>query len=174
MALDLRNLRERPEGQGEFKIFPVRNRSNFDDFAAMHAAAHVIDIERARRIFSSVPTEGFAEGSRRRLYVAYLGGEAVAGSMRFCGAGVAGIYSVATRPEHRRKGLGTAMTRIPLVEALRGGYGTGTLTSSPMGLSLYRRFGFREYCRIEFYEYSPEKPTDSDSPTRADSDARAA
>ncbi len=66
-------------------------------------------------------------------------------------AGVAGLYSVMTLPEVQRRGIGTLMTVVPLRAARARGYRVGVLQSSPMGLSLYRRLGFQEYCRIAGY-----------------------
>jgi predicted acetyltransferase len=71
-------------------------------------------------------------------------------------AEVAGIFAVATLAEARRRGIGTALTLVPLLEARRRGYRVSTLQATPMGFPVYRRLGFREVCRpIELHLWSP-------------------
>lgn len=59
--------------------------------------------------------------------------------------GLAGTYSVATRPAHRGRGFGTAVTAAALNEAVRQGYETAELEPSPSGARLYRRMGFTPF-----------------------------
>lgn len=85
------------------------------------------------------------------LYLAYLDGEPVAVSSMYLGVGVAGIYNVATLPEARGKGAGSAVSYVPLREAHQAGYEIGTLQSSKLGYSVYRRLGFEEICTFNLY-----------------------
>ena len=84
-------------------------------------------------------------------YVATLHGEPVGASTLFLGAGVAGIYNVATVPDARGRGIGTAIALHPLGEARALGYRAGILQSTPAATHLYRRLGFRELCSVALH-----------------------
>jgi len=66
-------------------------------------------------------------------------------------AGVAGIFAVSTLPEARGRGIGTALTVAPLVDAREAGYRVGTLQASDMGYPIYRKLGFQDVCQYNLY-----------------------
>ncbi len=75
----------------------------------------------------------------------------MATSSLFTGAGAASIASVATLPHAQRRGIGSAMSLAPLIEARRRGFRIDTLCASAEGEPVYRRLGFREYCRTGMF-----------------------
>ena len=87
-------------------------------------------------------------------YIGSIDNEVVATSSVLLGGGVAGIYNVATLESARRKGIGAAMTAIPLLEARSVGYQVCTLESSESGFNVYRKLGFQEYCKISHYVWT--------------------
>lgn len=90
-----------------------------------------------------------------RLYLGTLDGKPVATVGLFFGGGVASVKHVATLPHLRQQGIGAAMTLMAAREARTLGYRIGILTASPMGINIYRRLGFREYCTCSTYQWNP-------------------
>jgi ribosomal protein S18 acetylase RimI-like enzyme len=97
----------------------------------------------------------FSPDSDWRHYALRVDNAVVAtGSLHF-GAGVAGLYNIATRPDYRQHGLGTAITLLIYEEAKKLGYRIGTLqTTYPNALRLYHRMGFEVYCKFGIYQRS--------------------
>jgi GNAT superfamily N-acetyltransferase len=98
-----------------------------------------------------------------RHYLGRLDGEPVATTTIYLAAGVAGVYFVMTVPEARRRGIGATITRAALQDTLNASdtgstdVRYGVLGSSPAGRSVYAGLGFREYCTIDLYEWSPPR-----------------
>ncbi len=86
-----------------------------------------------------------------RHFLARVQGRPAGASSVYLGKNAAAICNVATLPELRRRGIGSALTRGPLLRARRLGYRIGVLMSSKMGLSVYRSIGFREYLTGRLY-----------------------
>jgi GNAT superfamily N-acetyltransferase len=76
----------------------------------------------------------------------------VASSSMYLDQGVAGIYFVSTVPMARKRGIGTWMTLRTLQEASALGIRVSILHAAPKAVNVYRRIGFKEYCRLSIYE----------------------
>jgi len=77
-------------------------------------------------------------------WIGRVDGRVVATSRVSIGAGVAGLYAVATLPAYRGRGYGRAMTIAALRAARSIGLRIGVLQASDLGYSVYRRLGFRD------------------------------
>ncbi|MGJ6980637.1 GNAT family N-acetyltransferase [Aestuariimicrobium soli] len=77
----------------------------------------------------------------------HLVGHAVANVVRDRAAppgspATAGLFNVGVRPDHRRRGIGLALTRAAMRAAREAGATTMGLNSTPMGAGVYARAGF--------------------------------
>jgi len=156
MAVDLLVLNEDVPQPSDLEIKRARDVETLKKFS--HAADIGFGIPDfvGKAILDIEASLGFEPHLPRHHYVGLLKGEPVATSTLFLGAGVAGIYSVATVPKVRRRGIGSAMTLASLREARAMGYRIGVLRSSQMGLNMYRQLGFKEYCEVSHYLWASE------------------
>lgn len=147
MAMPLADVDEeqaRPEG---VSVRPARSESELEEWGRVFWAAHDLPpwaadswLEAARRFrFRDLPWEH---------WVAKLDGEPAGVGLSHLGGGVIGLYGIGTLPSARRRGVGSALTLVPMLAAQDEGCRAAILHATPDGERLYPRMGFREYCRI--------------------------
>jgi ribosomal protein S18 acetylase RimI-like enzyme len=151
MVADLLALPESVPCPTGLVVEPVRNVEQLRSWLLpIQTSFHLPDAQVSAR-YELFAGQGFGLEVLWRLYNGLLEERIVAASRLFCAAGVAGIYDVATLPQARGRGVGTAMTLVPLLEARARGFRLGVLGAAEAGQRLYRRLGFRECCRFELY-----------------------
>lgn len=155
MAADLHALNESQLTPAGLDIQRVRD----DAGARIGLPTHRLAQNRDPDV-SAVPLErfapaGYGDDEPMQAFLATHDGRPVATAQLLLGAGVAGVYTVATIPEARRQGIGAAVTLAVLRHARDLGYRIGVLSASPMGEPVYRRLGFATYCMLSEYEYVP-------------------
>jgi GNAT superfamily N-acetyltransferase len=92
-----------------------------------------------------------SEQSPQKLFLVYLNGAPVASSLLFMNKDTAGIYFVSTLPAYRNRRIGLALTNYIINYAKKLGLKLCILQASELGLNVYRRAGFREYCHADVY-----------------------
>jgi GNAT superfamily N-acetyltransferase len=103
--------------------------------------------EAARRMYSA----SLARDPDVRIYTAYLEGQAVGSSIAIRTGAVSGVYSVGTRPDARRRGVGTAVTWAAVGAGAGWGATMVALQSSEMGYPVYREMGFEVLNRYALF-----------------------
>lgn len=155
MAADLRNLHQSSNFSSDLVIEPVRSEALLtqwtDVLAQVDGYSEALK-DGFARMFADL---GLGPGGQSQLFLGISNGRMVATSRMFCAGGVAGIWHVATLPEARGRGYGTAMTLAAARAGLDNGYRFGILYATPAGLGVYCRLGFREYSHIDVYK-SPQ------------------
>ncbi len=156
MAADLQALNENVPVPAGFTIERVNDPEALKNWRHAFAAGFGVPDFVADGFTDLFERIGFGAQRPLQHYTGWLNGELVASVSVHLGAGVAGIYNVATIPQARRQGIGALITLAPLREARGRGYRVGILRSSKMGGNVYRQLGFREYCTISHCVWSPE------------------
>ena len=155
MRADASRFTDHGDG-GPLRVSAIRDESRLGRFAEIVLRRPPGDAEAAAfaRMFAS------ARARDPQAFTFFLGevdGRSVAASMRFLSGDTAGIYWVATLPEYRRAGFGTAMTRHAAAEARHAGAAACVLHATRMGESIYRRLGFETV--FTYRGYSLPDPT---------------
>lgn len=114
-------------------------KANLDDFLLVNQAGFGIPEDVVRQMI----TPALFDVLDVEAYVGYAGDEPVASSALVVTHRVAGIYNVATMPEHRRRGLGAALTLHAVRRGREEGCVMASLQASSMGRPVYERIGFR-------------------------------
>lgn len=154
MAVELDSLPEKLQLPPNLVIERVEDDENLRKFCQVFCEVFEMSEIVEDAWFDLYLSLGFDPSLPIRHYLGSLNDEVVATSTLFLGAGVAGIYNVSTLEPARRKGIGSAMTTFPLLEARGLGYRAGILNSSEIGFNVYHRVGFQEYCKIYQYVWS--------------------
>lgn len=168
MALDLRDRTWRIASRREMAVLSIKEARQASELVAWtlpfsegfgmrgdilkHLAplASLVDRTYASPQAGSEPTSACL-----RFFLATIDGVPVASAMLFVAGGVAGLYGVATRTRHRNRGYATEVVRAALRAAEEEGCRVCILHATPMALSVYRRLGFVEYCRLRTLTYYP-------------------
>jgi GNAT superfamily N-acetyltransferase len=151
MAADLATLPQQIPQLSGVDITTVTDASTYVAWVRVFAASYGQQPDVAQRYFELIsPRVGGAQTDIQH-YLAWLDGTPVATATLFLHEDIAGLYHVGTLPEARGQGIGTAIVLTTLLEAWSRGLRHGVLFSSPMGLNIYRRLGFKVYCQFDRY-----------------------
>jgi GNAT superfamily N-acetyltransferase len=161
MAMELTNLGAEPDRASGFEIRGVVDEAGIRDYIEVlsaeppgEGAPPLYDEAKATRMVEYLSPRLAAEPAPFRL-VGYVRGRPVATARLSVSGGAAGLYSVATLPDHRGRGFGAAITHAALATGRDLGYVIATLQSSDMGYAIYRRLGFRELFRYAIHVHIP-------------------
>ena len=125
----------------------VRGAATWDAFCEIGSVCFHVPMTWFREVF-----DNDAVWDRFVSFVGYVDDEPVSTTSIVSGAGVIGVYNVATLPGSQRRGFGEAVMRQALAEVRKErGMERVILQSTPAGLKLYERMGFRKVARVAVY-----------------------
>lgn len=154
MAVDLPALNEDVVAPSQLVIEEVNDAEKLAAWRAVMTSVYEFPPFAAQTWFDILTGLGLGPDQSFRHFLTWLDGTPVATASLFLGAGVAGISSVTTLSAYRRQGIAAAITRESLRHARQLGYRLGVLFSSPAGVSIYHKLGFREYGKGNCYVWS--------------------
>ncbi len=155
MFYELENLKEDLDAPPEFTFAVVDNDALLRTWAETQSRGFGGDQRETDYIFQFERTLGTDPDSSWVRYIGFMDEEPVGVSILHRAAGVAAIFNVAVVPQFRRHGVGTLLTKIPLLKARALGYRYGVLKASSMGTYLYQAMGFEECGQIDLYYLPP-------------------
>lgn len=125
--------------------------ANVEGYVQAMCAGFGMPLEIGRAMFGAnlLGMEGFTG------FVGSIDGEAVATSAVFVFDGIAGVYNVATIPEHRGKGIGEALTWAANIAGRAAGATAAILQASEQGEPVYTRMGYATPARYRQFEPAP-------------------
>jgi len=153
MACDLERLAAEPRGPADLSVSRVRSPADLRVFAEILASLTDPPDSLILGFYASAAPHLLHVGSPLRLYLGRRGGTPVATSEVTVAYEVAGLYNVSTVKSERGKGIGTAMTVLPLLEARKEGIPSAVLQAEGDAKQVYARVGFVEVGVVA--EYRP-------------------
>lgn len=139
----------------KFLIGQVESMEQLKDWQSVFAEGFKVSDAIANALVSAYKAVGFTGSAPLHHFTARFDGKVVGCASVFMGAGAAGIYNIATLPEFRGRGIGSALTLACLHYGYAKGFRVGVLQASSEGLPMYRGLGFVESCTIGIYGYQP-------------------
>lgn len=162
MAMDLGPPVPDPVAPPGLEVRRVRTPAELEAWAAINAANWTPPDPWVMVFYRQAAEWLLGPDSPQWLYLGLLDGLPIAASELTVGGGVAGLYNVSTLAAHRRRGIGSAMTRRPLQDARQHGIRHAILQASADGAGVYRRVGFFPFGEV--IEYKPGGPAPLSSP----------
>lgn len=151
MAADLRSLAPSAPCDASISVTQVANQEALNRWKEISFAGFDFPKDTRGSYARFVEAFNLRPDSRQRLFLASWNGQAAATSLLFLGDDAAGIYFVTTLSNYRKKGIALQLMRETLCHAKTAGARHATLQSTPDGLPVYRRAGFKEYCRVDIW-----------------------
>jgi GNAT superfamily N-acetyltransferase len=128
---------EPPAARDGITIRAVDDEAALDEHVAM-----LVDDGLPMAVAIPMYSASFANDPDVQAFTAYLEGRPVGSSLAIRTGDVCGVYSVGTRPEARRRGVGTAATWAAVSAGVGWGCSLVVLQSSEMGYPVYLGMGF--------------------------------
>lgn len=154
IALDIsQGVPSSSQVSSELKIKIVQSKEELESFAKLSANAFAMS-PKATEQWLALNDATMKKGEQVH-FIAYLNGIPVGTATLAMAPSSAGIWSLATLPDKRKHGIGSALVHAALVEAKKRHYDQVMAILMPKGLAwgLFTKLGFKAVCEFPFYIY---------------------
>jgi GNAT superfamily N-acetyltransferase len=151
MKLDLAKLNETIPLPADFRVERVTTLNQLRDFVVVLVRNSDMPATTVEAWFQLEAGLGLGDHLPLQRYLGFWHDEPVAACSLVSGAGVAGLYQVATLPHARGHGLATAISLTAMREARQLGRHTAILHSTPIAINVYRQLGFQPVANMDMY-----------------------
>ncbi len=154
ISLDLsQGIPPQPASLPGLKVQVVESKPILKAFAELSADVYAMNPKAAKEWFAL--NEGAMKGQEQIHFVACLEDEVVGTATLSVSPDSAGIWNLATSPDHRKQGVGAALVQAALLEAKKRDHDKVMAILMPKGMAwgLFTKLGFKEVCEFPFYVY---------------------
>jgi GNAT superfamily N-acetyltransferase len=150
-AMGLATIGDIPPPPAELHLFLASSTDDVDAHRAVVCGGFGMPLDVAHRIIAT----SLVDDPDLAIVVGRVAGAPVVTALLARSGTTAGVYNVATLPEHRGKGYGAAATWAVVAEGARRGCTHSVLQASEAGYPVYRRMGYVDLGRYVQLEGPP-------------------
>jgi len=156
MGIDLQKIDNNASFKPGVKVWKVTTDAEFEQW---------LNVTASRRNPQEAPLlrkyfESFKPSKNNQKISFYLGsfnGKVAGSSLMYFSQDFTSLYWVGVHPDHRRHGLGSALSYFPLKDAVAKGYRWSVLQAQPLGVPVYPKLGFRKVGLMKVFYYLPAR-----------------
>ena len=143
-----------PKNDKSIQVWRAKNLEDLKAASKIRRLAFKFPEGEAVSYFEDMASDWLEDSSPARLFLAGRDeSQPVSIGAMIEGAGIPGVYVMATLPDHHRQGYGKAILTRFLLEASSNKSKIIALTASEMGFPLYAQFGFVHLFDFDFYSF---------------------
>lgn len=156
MAMDLQKLDLKYTFKPNLKVWKVTSDVEFDQWLKVSAARRdPQEATQLREYFNNFKPS--KKNPQISFYLGSFNGEVIGSSLMYFSEHFTSLYWVGVHPDHRRHGLGSALSYAPLKEAIARGYRWSVLQAQPLGVPVYPKLGFNTVGLLKVFYYIPAR-----------------
>ncbi len=154
MYIDTCEIKEKDHKYDGFTIKKVSSAKEMEEFSEVIASifGETEEAYYVKKQYDILGKKRIYTDSEMTFYAGYLDDEPVSCGTVYITKESTGIYDVAVKENHRKKGFGSAMFAHLMGEAKKNNTEYCILQASSDGAGIYRKMGFTDVCDIDVYE----------------------